>query len=52
MLKEKPGFNCRITGSWHQRKDVTPDGTLKNILRLEYGYWESKDESLKLDRGN
>ena len=30
-------------------KDVTPDGTLKNILRLDYGYWESKDESLDLD---
>ena len=30
-------------------KDVTPDGTLKNVLRLEYGYWESKDESLDLD---
>ncbi len=30
-------------------KDVTPDGTLKNVLRLDYGYWESKDESLDLD---
>ena len=30
-------------------KDVTPDGTLKNVLRLEYGYWESKDESLDLN---
>ncbi|MEP7265963.1 MAG: N-6 DNA methylase, partial [Bacteroidota bacterium] len=30
-------------------KDVTPDGTLKNILRLDYGYWESKDESLDID---
>ncbi len=30
-------------------RDVTPDGTLKNVLRLEYGYWESKDESLDLD---
>jgi predicted helicase len=30
-------------------RDVTPDGTLKNVLRLEYGYWESKDESLNLD---
>lgn len=30
-------------------RDVTPDGTLKNVLRLEYGHWESKDESLKLD---
>lgn len=30
-------------------KDVKPDGTLKNILRLDYGYWESKDESDVLD---
>jgi predicted helicase len=30
-------------------RDVTPDGTLKNVLRIEYGYWESKDESLNLD---
>ncbi len=30
-------------------RDVTPDGTLKNILRLDYGYWESKDEALDLD---
>ena len=26
-------------------KPVYPDGTLKDALRLEYGYWESKDES-------
>jgi len=25
-------------------KNVTPDGVLKNILRLDYGLWESKDE--------
>lgn len=30
--------------------DVIPDGTLKNILRLDYGYWESKDESDELDK--
>lgn len=30
-------------------RDVTPDGTLKNVLRLDYGYWESKDEALELD---
>ena len=23
-------------------KQVRPDGTLKNALRLDYGYWESK----------
>src|SRR5208283_4344064 len=26
-------------------KAVNPDGILKNALRLDYGYWESKDES-------
>lgn len=30
-------------------KDVKPDGTLKNVLRLDYGYWESKDEADDLD---
>ena len=26
-------------------KAVYPDGILKNALRLDFGYWESKDES-------
>lgn len=26
-------------------KTVTPDGTLKDVLRLDHGYWESKDEA-------
>lgn len=26
-------------------KTVTPDGTLKDQLRLDHGYWESKDEA-------
>ncbi|HUC82892.1 MAG TPA: N-6 DNA methylase, partial [Flavisolibacter sp.] len=30
-------------------KIVTPDGTLKDVLRLDHGYWESKDESDDLD---
>ena len=30
-------------------KPVTPDGIVKNVLRLDYGYWESKDESDDLD---
>jgi hypothetical protein len=25
--------------------NVFPDGILKNALRLDFGYWESKDES-------
>ncbi len=30
-------------------KNVTPDGTLKDMLRQDWGYWESKDESDILD---
>lgn len=30
-------------------KIVTPDGTLKDVLRLDHGYWESKDESDDID---
>jgi predicted helicase len=30
-------------------KTVTPDGTLKDTLRQDWGYWESKDESDVLD---
>ena len=29
-------------------KIVTPDGTLKDILRLDHGYWESKDEAKRI----
>ncbi|HUZ59857.1 MAG TPA: type ISP restriction/modification enzyme [Hanamia sp.] len=29
----------------NSNKMVTPDGTLKDILRQDWGYWESKDES-------
>ncbi len=28
-----------------QGKNITPDGTLKDSLRLDWGYWESKDEA-------
>ncbi|MEI7533948.1 MAG: hypothetical protein WCK57_06215 [Verrucomicrobiae bacterium] len=43
-----------------KRKTVRPDGTLKNSLRLDYGFWESKDPDdeltedikIKFDRGN
>jgi len=30
-------------------KTVTPDGTLKDSLRQDWGYWESKDEADDLD---
>jgi predicted helicase len=26
-------------------RNVTPDGTIKDALRLDHGYWESKDEA-------
>jgi predicted helicase len=30
-------------------KKVNPDGTVKDAIRLDYGYWESKDEYDNLD---
>lgn len=30
-------------------KNVTPDGTLKDSLRQDWGYWESKDEADDID---
>jgi len=30
-------------------KNVTPDGTIKDSLRQDWGYWESKDESDIID---
>lgn len=30
-------------------KTVIPDGTLKDSLRLDWGYWESKDEADNID---
>ncbi|MEI6492370.1 MAG: type ISP restriction/modification enzyme [Verrucomicrobiota bacterium] len=37
LVEELDYYNPR------RKKRVTPDGTLKNILRLDYGFWESKD---------
>ena len=37
LVEELAYYNPR------RKKSVTPDGTLKNILRLDYGFWESKD---------
>ena len=33
----------------NSNRKVTPDGTLKDVLRQDWGYWESKDESDDLD---
>ncbi|MGB3636023.1 MAG: DNA methyltransferase, partial [Rivularia sp. (in: cyanobacteria)] len=33
-----------------QGKVVYPDGTVKDALRLDWGYWESKDQYDNLDR--
>lgn len=33
----------------NSNRKVTPDGTLKDMLRQDWGYWESKDESDILD---
>jgi hypothetical protein len=31
------------------RRTITPDGTVKDSLRLDWGYWESKDEADNID---
>lgn len=33
----------------NSNKNVTPDGTLKDTLRQDWGYWESKDEADVID---
>ena len=38
-----------VTIRTKEGKNVTPDGTLKDMLRQDWGYWESKDESDILD---
>jgi predicted helicase len=38
-----------VTIKTPQGKNVTPDGTLKDMLRQDWGYWESKDESDDID---
>jgi hypothetical protein len=37
LVEELDYFNPR------RHKRVTPDGTLKNVLRIDQGFWESKD---------
>lgn len=38
-----------ITVMGEKGKNVTPDGTLKDSLRQDWGYWESKDEADNID---
>lgn len=38
-----------ITVVGENGKNVTPDGTLKDSLRQDWGYWESKDEADNID---
>src|ERR1017187_8729953 len=40
-----PELDYRTTAG----KTVKPDGTLKDALRLDWGYWESKDENDDLE---
>ena len=37
LVEEIDSYNPR------RKRIVTPAGTLKNILRIDYGFWESKD---------
>ena len=39
LVEELDCYNPR------RKRKVTPDGTLKNILRLGYGFWASKDSN-------
>ncbi|NTW21008.1 MAG: N-6 DNA methylase, partial [Nostocales cyanobacterium W4_Combined_metabat2_030] len=41
-----PELEYRTVGG----KTVNPDGTVKDAIRLDYGYWESKDEYDNLDK--
>ena len=41
-----PEIEIKATNS---NRKVMPDGTLKDMLRQDWGYWESKDESDVLD---
>ncbi len=38
-----------VTVMGEKGKNVTPDGTLKDSLRQDWGYWESKDEADDID---
>jgi hypothetical protein len=38
-----------VTIKTSKGKNVTPDGTLKDSLRQDWGYWESKDEADIID---
>ena len=40
---------AEITIKTAKGKNVTPDGTLKDSLRQDWGYWESKDEEDDID---
>jgi len=38
-----------ITIKTAKGKNITPDGTIKDALRQDWGYWESKDEADDID---
>src|SRR5215210_373181 len=40
---------AEISAKNKQGKIITPDGTLKDYIRNDWGYWESKDESDDID---
>ncbi|MDR2100182.1 MAG: N-6 DNA methylase [Campylobacteraceae bacterium] len=40
---------AEVSVKTHEGKTITPDGTLKDSLRQDWGYWESKDEADNLD---
>lgn len=40
---------AEVSTKTKEGKTVTPDGTLKDSLRQDWGYWESKDEADNID---
>ncbi|MBD3290784.1 hypothetical protein GF337_18400 [candidate division KSB1 bacterium] len=42
---------AEVTVKTKEGKNVMPDGTLKDMLRQDWGYWESKDVENKLADG-
>ncbi|HEY5259760.1 MAG TPA: hypothetical protein VIJ46_03860, partial [Rhabdochlamydiaceae bacterium] len=42
--KQKGFHLIKVSKKTDDGKLITPDGTIKDSLRLDWGYWESKDE--------
>ena len=43
-------YGFTLVAEFPYKSDVFPDGTIKDSLRLTWGYWEAKDEKDDLDK--